>query len=130
MTLAPAFKDARIRSEWDSMLLHPYARIITLELCILGMQRGWFPLLTCIYRTYKEDVELGGSGLHLAWRAVDVRTHDQDPAVVSEVCGVLNRRWVYDPDRPALNVALNRPHGTGPHVHIQAHPYTVLRASA
>jgi len=124
----PLFASDRIRDEWVSGQLWPLARLLTRELCLLALHSDWTPLLTCIYRTFEEDREIGGSALHCYWRAVDVRTRDVDEATVAHCTDALNERWVYDPERPRLVVALSKPHGTGPHLHLQVHARTRLRA--
>ena len=37
----------------------------------------------------------------------------------------VNRRWVYDPERPLMNVAWWHDSGQGPHLHTQVHDNTV-----
>ena len=95
--------------------------------------------VTSIWRSKEEEEEIARktghktSGIHNApppYRAMDIRvTRWKD----SEVVGVVNRvnaTWQYDPDRQGLLVALYRPHGTGPHLHLQVHPNTRRREEA
>ncbi len=124
----PRFASDRIRDEWNRLTLAPLTQIITLELCVLAVKAGWEPLLTCVWRSTDEDAALGGTGIHTAWRAVDVRTREVDEALVKVVTFKLNARWQYDPARPDLVCVVHKPHGTGPHLHVQSHGATHIRA--
>ena len=93
-------------------------------------------VVTCIHRSYAEDDAIGGSGIHAVgppYRAIDVRIGnlDADPTQAQvkaeEVASTLNNRWAYDPGRLNLMVAVAKPHGTGPHLHLQVHPNTARR---
>lgn len=85
--------------------------------------------ITDFNRTPEEDAELNASGVHSAgppWRALDISifglTGGQEKA--EALCDVLNSLFYYDPQRPTKPVAYAKPHGTGPHIHLQAHPRT------
>lgn len=86
-----------------------------------------------IHRTAAEEIAAGGkSGVHVAgppYRATDVRVSNLDaPQTMADVLGdYVNAKYIYDPARPALLVAVTSPHGTGPHIHLQVHPATALR---
>jgi len=43
------------------------------------------------------------------------------------VANRINRAWVYDPDRPDMNVAVLHDSGEGIHFHIQVHDNTYLK---
>ena len=88
--------------------------------------------VTCVRRTVGEEMEAGGkTGVHVVgppWRACDISVRrleggeeytaeDQVSAALIEAS--LKPRWVYDPARPALEEVLARPHGSGPHIHLQ-----------
>src|SRR5215203_3493208 len=88
---------------------------------------NWEFVITSIFRTPAEDAALHASGIHVDWRAVDVRTRGQSGEVVDDVTKHINRRWVYDPTRPHLKVCFAEPHGTGPHGHYQVHHRTRRR---
>ena len=77
-------------------------------------------LLTSLFR-------IGDSGVHgtLPLRAVDERCRDK--AVGDRVAGYINERWVYDPDRPQMQVCAYHDAGGGWHLHYQVHPKTVRR---
>jgi hypothetical protein len=91
--------------------------------------------VTCIFRGPSEDKKLGGSGVHATpppYRAIDLRVRDWGPGFqqrAEQLAAELNSLWVYDPSRPHLNVAVGKPHGTGPHLHLQVHPATRRRAA-
>ena len=122
------FKSIREEGEWESKRLAPLAALIVRAAAAYAEARGWLFRVTCIYRTPQEDRELEGTGVHVAWRAVDVRTNDVPAADVQAVTDWINARWIYDPSRPNLPVAYSKPHGTGPHLHIQVHQATMLRS--
>ncbi|MBI4916886.1 MAG: hypothetical protein HY825_13645 [Acidobacteria bacterium] len=125
----------RIAREWDrpvaeqQRVISDMLRVLVLETVLFAWEVGWWPVvLTCLLRTPDEDRALGGSGLHPAGRAADIRTRDVDPAKVAAVVDRLNARWDYHPgDKKGLQVAVSKPHGTGPHLHLQVHPWTALR---
>ena len=82
---------------------------------------------TSIYRTPEEDAALGASGIHATepHRAWDVDIPDKMFQVEADIiANEVNRRWVYDPARPSLEVVVSKLHGTGTHFHLQVHPNT------
>lgn len=87
--------------------------------------------VTSIARLPSEDRALGGSGIHAAgppWRAVDLagpRGEPWDP--YERAAAEINTKWVYDPARPHLQVAVGRRHGSGPHLHLQVCAATARR---
>lgn len=102
--------------------LHPALRLVFDELVEL-----WVPddlRISSIYRTPTEDAKLKASGIHVSrpHRAMDIDVFDWGQA--QKYADEINLRWVYDPTRPAFKVALGRPHGTGPHLHLQVHDRT------
>ena len=56
-------------------------------------------------------------------RASDVRSWVYDNP--DKVCVEINKRWIYDPDRPHMKCALLHNSGQGEHIHLQTHPRTV-----
>jgi hypothetical protein len=70
---------------------------------------------------------LGDSGVHGTQpvRGLDLRCWDTDLGF--RVAEWVNARWAYDPDRPGKQCALYHNAGSGVHLHLQAHPKTVLR---
>ena len=76
-------------------------------------------LVTSIYRKKTND-----SGIHEAYRAIDFKMLTK-PEYTYRLIEILNAIYTYDPKRPNLKVAHENPfHGTGAHIHIQAHDYT------
>jgi hypothetical protein len=122
------FASPRVEQEWTSGPVSPTTASILLDGQEYALNRwAWIFTLTCIYRTPEEDKLLEGSGIHCTWRAVDIRDRDVSPEAVVDLTTYLNRHYVYDPQRTALTVCYSKPHGTGPHVHLQSHLRTVLR---
>ena len=91
--------------------------------------------VTSIHRTKGENILAGAkTQMHVIgppYRAIDLRVwnlgtpgHAMGKRVM-HICDMLNNKFKYDPKRPKLKVALGRPHGTGPHIHLQVHPNTV-----
>ncbi len=110
-------------------------RLITIFWALVNLWPAASLHLSSIFRTRRADRKLGGSGVHCAkpHRAMDIsiRVLNADPKLAQEMaekmCRVLNSLWVYDPQRPKKPVAYCKPHGTGPHIHIQVHPLTRRR---
>lgn len=122
------FASKRIEDEWFSGSLFP----MTAEIVKAGQDHvydrwGWEFVLTCVWRSVVEDAQYEGSGIHPAWRAVDVRDRDIHPEAVDDLTSFLNQQYVYDRTRTWLTVCYSKPHGSGPHVHIQAHMNTARR---
>lgn len=90
-------------------------------------------IVTDVWRSWDEDKDVGGSGVHAAgppYRAIDVRITDLGEDCQEKADGVaviLNEKWVYDPSRPTLKVAVSKEHGTGKHIHCQVHARTLRR---
>ena len=82
-----------------------------------------------VYFTESFRHELHPGDLHSTRpvRAVDIRSWIyKDPLKVAEA---INKKWIYDPERPEMEVAKyhgNRK-GHGYHIHIQVHGNTVWR---
>ncbi len=122
------FASDRIEREWTSGLVHPLLRSLIQDAILYASSRWqWDLFVTCILRTREEDKELEGSGIHCEGRAIDIRTKDIDRDAVQDLTDYLNDTWAYDPKRPRLVVAISKPHGSGPHLHIQVHPNTKRR---
>ncbi len=102
------------------------------DLDLIAESLGWTKLVTSsIYRTIAENRAAKAKTLvHVTkpHRGQDIDTRQVSPAIVALATERLNAKWHYDPTRPALDVAVSRPHGTGPHIHLQVHPNTRRRA--
>ena len=87
--------------------------------------------ITCIYRTMKENIDAGAATtIHSVgppYRAIDFGAAELGWDLVGKVADAINAKWVYDPHRLGLQVAVSKKHGTGPHLHIQVHPATLRR---
>lgn len=124
------FKTERQRDEWNSGNLARFCRFVFNDAALFAFDHlGWSFLITEIYRTPFEDQALDGTGVHPAWRAIDVRTRDQKLIDIDRIVAYVNGRYVYDPRRPAMVCAYARPHGTGPHLHLQTHPGSTFRST-
>jgi hypothetical protein len=85
--------------------------------------------VTSIGRSVTQDRALGASGIHSAgppWRAIDIsiRTLKGGQDAADGLADLVNDMWVYDPRRPTMGVCYAKPHGSGPHIHLQVHPRT------
>jgi hypothetical protein len=122
------FASPRVEEEWKSGCVFPTTASIVLDGQAYALDRWkWTFVLTCVWRSQPEDRLMEGSGIHCLWRAVDIRDRDISPEAVADLATYLNRHYIYDPQRTALTVCYSKPHGTGPHVHVQSHPRTILR---
>ena len=92
------------------------------------------PMVISVERTPGQAGIMGSKSPHTTHpcRACDIRTHDIAELQIANAASFLNRRWSYDPTRPSKMVANIEtgltPGATGPHLHIQVHDATVLRA--
>lgn len=119
------FVSKRQEREWNDSRLSKRVKEIVTEASEYAEEKwGWDFTITSIHRTPAEDAALHASGIHVDWRAVDVRTKGQKQKVIDDVTNYINGRWAYDPARPNLKVCFAEPHGTGPHGHYQVHPKT------
>ncbi|HLL72745.1 MAG TPA: hypothetical protein VK363_14980 [Pyrinomonadaceae bacterium] len=119
------FASQRQEREWNDSRLSKRVKEIVTEASEYAEETwGWNFTITSIFRTAAEDAALRASGIHVDWRAVDVRTRGQRQEVIDDVTKHINNRWAYDPSRPHMKVCFAEPHGTGPHGHYQVHPRT------
>ena len=100
--------------------------------------------ITSVHRSAAEEADIAiatgrpTSGIHASgppYRAVDLtwkgtRDHASRWAFLGYVAVEVNKLWSYDPTRPAKVVAYAANHGTGPHIHLQVHAATTMRAPA
>lgn len=108
-------------------------RLLSLFSNMVNLWPDGYLRVTSINRSKKQN-ELSGakSLIHVVgppYRAMDISIHGltggQEKA--QEMCDLLNDIFVYDPQRPTKPVAYCKPHGTGPHIHLQVHPRTRLK---
>ena len=66
----------------------------------------------------------GDKGVHgtQPLRGLDLRCRSESMGQL--VAQDLNQRWIYDPERPQMKVAIYHDVGQGAHLHLQAHPNT------
>lgn len=96
--------------------------------------------ITSIHRSMEQDRKIKGQtkkeyrrGIHTVgppYRALDVGARELGASMGTEMirlANLINDQWEYDPARPAMVVCYVRPHGTGPHFHLQVHPNTRRR---
>jgi len=118
---------ARQAREWYR--IDPRLLAIVTDIVLPLWPEPW-AVVTSLARTWEEDRELGGTGVHASgppWRAIDLRTNGWDDPRVRDIAVQVNIEWQYDPERPHKPCALYTEHGTGPHLHLQVHPRTQRR---
>ena len=123
------FKSSEIRKQWETSPKRPriLADVVD-DFCSFAYEEfEWEPTMTSFIRSAEEDTALGGSGVHVRAGAADIRTIDVPKEEVAAATDYINRRWVYDPNRPSLQVAYSKPHGNAAHLHLQIHPNTRRR---
>jgi len=122
----------QVAEEWRRKI-HPILRGIVEDAEDYATVYPWEFFVTCIMRTPAEnDACYGGKGdhldgVHVEGRGIDIRTRDVDEWAVKGLVGYVNNRFIYDPERPKMKVALYEPAGygsTAQHLHLQAHPRT------
>jgi hypothetical protein len=125
------FAGADTEDQFYGGKLWPLARQIVLDAAEYAFQRhGWIFVVTSCIRSAEEDAALGGSGLHVAGRAVDLSVRGVTKTALKDVNLYVNGTWEYDPSRPNLLVWFDKKHGTGPHVHVQVSIKTKKRKEA
>ncbi len=116
----------RLEKEWKDPKLAKAVKDMVENVAKYAKKKWkWQFVITSIFRTPEEDAALQASGIHGAWRAVDVRTMDQKEEAINDVANYANTKWQYDPQRPSMNVCFKEVHGNGVHAHFQVHPRTI-----
>ena len=123
------FKTPRQKKEWESTRPHSNLRLVVADAVVMMHRLGWTPLVTSVWRSAAEERRLNSSGVHNAWRAIDIRTRDVDARLVDDLERYLNEAWIYDTARTRLPVAYAALHGDGPHIHIQVTDRTQRRGT-
>ena len=120
--------EQRLKNEWSDPKLAPMVKEIVNDAAAYAKEKwDWDFLITSIRRTPAEDAALHASGIHVDWRAVDMRTRDQDQEAIDDVAHYVNKKYAYDPTRPHLKVCFKEIHGNAAHAHYQVHPRTRLK---
>ena len=90
--------------------------------------------ITSIWRSLDENAAVSAkTQIHTVgppYRSMDLRVWnlgDNYESLVRSIEENVNIKWMYDVERPTLNVAYGKLHGSGPHLHIQSHPNTEKR---
>lgn len=118
----------RLQDEWNDPKLASMVKTIVNDSAQYAKTKwNWDFVITSIHRTAAEDAALHASGIHVDWRAVDVRTNDRTQQEIDDAADYINGKYIYDAARPALKVCFKEPHGNGVHAHYQVHPHTRLR---
>ena len=125
------YASTRQRNEWEDDRVNPVLRRLVIEAQDYAALMGWVFTATDVWRSEEEEKRYRSSGLHHAWRALDVRVRTgewDDPGGLA-LATYMNTLWEYDPARPMMQCVLFKPHenATAPHVHFQVHPRTVRR---
>ena len=84
----------------------------------LEKQTGFKVTITSLYR-------IGDSGVHgvMPLRGLDLRMRGKWAGQVME--DIINRSWLYDPERPTKKCAKLHGDGANLHLHLQVHPNTI-----
>ena len=91
----------RLEQEWNDAKLAPMVKSIVNDAAQYAKTKwNWDFVITSIYRTPAEDAALHASGIHVDWRAVDVRTRDETQQAIDDVADYINGKYAYDPARP------------------------------
>jgi len=118
----------RLEQEWnDTKLASNIRQIVDDAAGYAKTTHNWDFVITSIHRTPAEDAALHASGIHIEWRAVDMRTRDQKQEAIDDVAHYVNKKYAYDPTRPHLKVCFKEMHGSAAHAHYQVHPRTKLK---
>ena len=115
------FKDDVVAARYDD--INPLLKTIMEDADDFSQKKYGIELtITATVSTIQEDKQLGRvSSTHRDRRAVDVRTRDLPDSLVAELCAYLRKKYAkygaVSGNYPQLVVY--KPHGTGPHLHIQ-----------
>lgn len=124
------FKTPKQEAEYNGMAIWPILKEVLRVAEDYNSTLCSNPLvITSILRTFEEDLQLKGSGIHVLGRAADIRASCWTDPIITKVANYINALYVYDSARPSLKVALFTEHGNGSHLHVQCHARTKLRNS-
>ena len=116
------FKDDVIAARFDDM--HPFCQHLAIEMDEWSFKNYGIELtLTATVSTKKEDEELGRvSDTHRTGRAFDVRVRDLPESLIAELCAHFRKKYYRMGavgSNNGHNLIVYKPHGTGPHLHVQ-----------
>lgn len=115
------FKDDKAEKNFEKMLLP--TKWLAVEMHVWAESKGVTLTFTATWSTSEEDKVLGRvSDTHRTGRAFDIRTSDLSPEFIEEFMKHFNGKYqekmgAVTPHGPVL--ILFKPHGTGPHFHVQ-----------
>lgn len=115
------FKDDIVESRYED--LNPLLKTILEDADDFSQKKYGIELtVTATVSTIQEDKQLGReSSTHRDRRASDIRTRDLPDSLIAELCAYLRKKYgkygAVSNNAPSLVVY--KPHGTGPHLHIQ-----------
>lgn len=134
------YKTPEIRRRWIEGNVHLKLRVLLVDVEAEAAELTDDELtMTEANRTHAETIAAYGDpaapvSTHesIPLRAFDVRSRD-DKGVefpwVQKLVAIINKRWIYDPARPAKSCAMYHDIGKGPHLHLQVCAQTVFRGS-
>jgi len=115
------FKDDVIAARFDDM--NKLAQTIATEMDQWSQKNYGIELtITATVSTLEEDKQLGRvSDTHRTRRAWDIRTRDLHDSLVAEMIAAINKKYgKYGAVASAIpQLIVNKPHGSGPHLHCQ-----------
>tara|TARA_R110000868_G_scaffold292023_1_gene552549 strand:+ start:963 stop:1358 length:396 start_codon:yes stop_codon:yes gene_type:complete len=115
------FKTKDVETRFTDMA--DLAQRIAKEMDLYSQEKYGIQLtLTTTVSTKAEDTELSRtSDTHRTRRAFDIRTGDLPDELVAELCSVFRKKYGrFGAVTSALpSLIVYRPHGTGPHLHVQ-----------
>jgi hypothetical protein len=124
------FVSGDLEVQWDSgeghgVKIHPVLIELAGDFCRYAFTaHGWIPEVTSIVRSKEDDAALGGTAIHTLGRALDIRTRSIPPQIIVDCKAYIDKHWRYDKMRPKMSTCITKPHGSGPHVHLQVHANT------
>ncbi|HEY3175685.1 MAG TPA: hypothetical protein VGK94_07985 [Candidatus Polarisedimenticolia bacterium] len=119
-----AFKNVRALDDWHE------AGAMMREVVLFMWEEAWptdrdLIVTRIAERTPEQKTEVHTDGP--PHRAIDFRIWHAPLQTVQRVADKVNAKFIYDPQRPAMMVAIVHDAGSGNHLHIQTHTNTVLR---
>lgn len=110
------FKRGFLEKEWEELVKRNFQLVQIIEEVakFIDGEFGKKLIITSIYRKKIKD-----SGIHGLWRAVDIRSFIFTKEEIIKILRFVNSKYVYDPRRLKLKVAIFHNVGLGPHFHFQ-----------
>jgi len=115
------FKDDVVAARYDDMA--DLAKTVAEHMDNYAKEKyGIEIMLTATVSTKEEDLALNReSDTHRTRRAFDVRTRDLPETLIAELCSITRKKYgSYGASvKGAPSLVVYKPHGTGPHLHVQ-----------